>query len=274
MIYTGMPETVVSIDDVINSLKKSNESKRVTIPLVCSDFEVVLEPLGAKQISKINSSFMASGMNGSHHIQFTVVVKSIFDDLLTLPEGKTYNDINIVDMHFLVFKLREMLGNDFKVLSDVGEEEVDVCTKTQIKRLLDSEIKTTHTVKVDGIEITLELPSYKKSFFYNKELKTVYDRVLKEKVPNMEVVAKEAFVFMLLPFLKDITIINNKETQTLVFEGQSIDSQRKLLNTLSKECYRGVLDSIEILSEPINVALTLDGTDVKIPFDHTLFIDR
>lgn len=260
-----------NISNIVDSLKKLSESKKTKFTLPCVKFDVEILPFNAKHISQINSSFLASSNDGTHAIKFTSLLKSLLNDILILPEGKTYKDFNIIDMHFIVFKIRELLNPTFELeVTDRENEEVNITEHLKSKKF--SKIKTSKTVGRKNCKVTLELPSFEKNFTHNQIIEAAHKKISRQDEPNLEQLSQEIFSWTLLNFLKSITLVIENEPQEFSFENETSTNQLQILNLIPKEEYNKMFEAIEELSEPITELLTTKENN-KISLDHSLFIE-
>lgn len=71
------------INSILEGLGKLNDANTKTFKLPLSKIEVTLKPFQSKHGSMVNSSLVA-GADGTYGLKFMPLLKSIFDDVLTL----------------------------------------------------------------------------------------------------------------------------------------------------------------------------------------------
>ena len=259
---------------IIESLKKINESKRIEFKLPSSGLEVELNPLQAKHISQINSSFMAGGSDGTFAASFVGLLKKLLIDVMMLPEGKTFNDFDTIDMHYILFKMRELINPVFTIKSPDNENDIEINIENHIKNL-DSlkNIKKELTFGKKTCKITLQLPSFEQYAKYSKFIEIAHKNVRDQKQPNFEKLTKDVFSFSILTYIYKVSVIVDKEEHDFIFPEETPANQAEILDYIPKEEYSEIFNAISKLTEPIQKCLETDVEDVSIPVDHTFLIE-
>ena len=264
-----------NISSIISGLKKINESKSETIKLPISKLEVSLTPLQAKHIAKIHSSLLA-GSDGSHTLRFPALVYNLLGDILTLPDDKSYSDFNIIDYHYILFKISEMTNGELEVMG-VDEDIFTIDIQEKLKEL--SKVKNSKLITVGDktCSITLECPSYHRSFRLDRiieERAKKDDSKIKKGMSDIEVesMIKDQMSVGLLKFISKLKTIHNKEEVEFDFKKESIKDQQAILDLIPREFYKSIFDGIETISKPIKDLVSTDVEGITIPLDHSLFI--
>ena len=264
-----------NISSIISGLKKINESKSETIKLPISKLEVSLTPLQAKHIAKIHSSLLA-GSDGSHTLRFPSLVHSLFSDILTLPDDKSYSDFDLIDYHYILFKISEMTNDELEVMGK-DEEIFTVNIQDKLKGL--SKVKKSKSITVGdkACSITLECPSYHRSFRLDRiieERAKKDESKIKKNMSDVEVesMIKDQMSVGLLKFVSKLKTIHDNEEIEFDFQKESIKDQQAILDLIPREFYKAIFDGIESISEPIKNLVSTDVEGVTIPLDQTLFI--
>lgn len=257
--------------DILKSLKEANEKNIIKFELPVSKLEVKLKPLQAKHISKINSSLIAGGSDGSYAVRFTSMLKNILDDVLILPEGETYASFNIIDKHYIIFKIRETINPILTIHTEDGEVEVDI--KSAQESLVKNNYKTEKTIGKKSCKITLKVPTFERHVRYNQIVESIHRKMASEEKPDIEQFTSDIFGFTLIEFLYKISVQVGNESRDFIFHEQTPSNQLEILNNIPKEEYRQIFDVIGDLTKVITDSLKTDVVGVNIPVDHTIFID-
>lgn len=259
---------------VIESLKKINQSKRIDFTLPSSKIEVGLNPFHAKHISQINSSFMAGGSDGTFAASFIGLLKRLMVDVLILPEEKTFGDFDSLDMHYILFKMRELINPIFSIKAGDGENDIEIDIRNHIKNLDKlKNIKTETTFGGKSCRITLQLPSFEHYSKYSKFIEIAHKSIKEQKQPNFEKLTKDVFSFSILTYIYKVSVIIDKEEHEFIFPEETPANQTEILDYIPKEEYSEIFKAISELTEPIQKCLETDVEGVVIPVDHTLLIE-
>jgi hypothetical protein len=260
---------------IIESLKKINDSKRISFKLPSSKIEVELNPLQAKHISQINSSFMAGGSDGTFAASFIGLLKRLLTDVLILPEGNTFKDFDTIDMHYILFKMRELIDPIFNIKSGDGENDIAIDIKNHIKNLDKlKNIKKEITFGNTSCKVTLQLPSFEHYAKYSKFIEIAHKSARDQKKPNFENLTKDVFSFSILTYIYKLSVIVDKEEHEFIFSEETPANQSEILDHIPKDEYSEIFKSISKLTEPIQKCLETDVEDVSIPIDHTFLIQN
>lgn len=260
---------MTNIDDIINSLQEANKSNSTTFTLPISKLKVELLPLTAKHITAFDSSLISSAREGTYAMAFSRVLRDVLSDILILPKGKTFDDFTIYDLNYIILKMRESMNPVFNP-HDVDDENIDIdiniTDMLKQKKNHPKEKELSKVVKTEGLEITLELPSFQKSVRYDNIINKMYA----DNADDMETIARESFNNVVTRFIKSITLPVNNESVTVQFETLSPQEQKKIASNFSSTTYRKLFEDIGVLTEPVNDLVSSDG--VSIPMDQTLFV--
>ena len=259
------------INSIISSLQKINEDKIQEITLPYSKVDITLKPFQAKHNSMVNSSLVAGG-DGTYALKFSSLLKDIFDDLIIIKNGKTYLDIPLIDVHYIVLRIRKTFSNTVSI--DIGtEEEQTIDINDIISKFENTETKITEGVcedKSKQIKIYIKQPSFLVNLEYDKII-TASHKKFGDK--NSEIMIKDALAYTVLKFIQKMDITVENEIQTIFMNTISPKDRITLLNSIDNIMYKDLMDKVSELTNPIDDLLKVDG-EYSLAMDQRILMDN
>jgi hypothetical protein len=256
------------INSIIEGLSKLNDENTITFKLPLSKIEVTLKPFQSKHGSMVSSSLVA-GSDGTYGLKFMPLVKNIFDDVLTLGDNKTYNDIPLVDVHFIILKIRETFNSDIIINYDTDKETI-VDIKPIIKGFNKLNIGSDPIVVGDEVcSVEVVQPSFTKTLKFDNILIASHER-FSEK--NSEELVKDALAFTMLKFIKSIKLVIDNEEQSVLLSDYNPLDQKKLLNMIPNKLYKDIMNAVKVITDPIEDLLRIDEETVVV-IDQSILVD-
>lgn len=266
-----MADQINPIASFIENLEKLNESKTVDDKLPFSKIKYRLRPLNASQVSKINSSLVASN-NFNSQIIFNELTKNLFDELVVLEEGKTYKSFNILDYMYLVFKIRGMVDDKIKVSNDEGETIGTTSVKERLTEYKKQKMEKELEYGEKACKITLYLPSYQRVIKFNSEMEKVYKAISKKKDPDLEEFFKYTFKSYISLFIKTVKIVvDGEETEVDFHTINKVDDQISIMNHIPNTVFKDIYKKIQRMMKPSEDLVKYDD-DNNIDLDVGFYI--
>jgi hypothetical protein len=256
------------INSIIAGLSKLNDENTITFNLPLSKIEVTLKPFQSKHGSMVNSSLVA-GADGTYGLKFMPLIKDIFDDILTLDEGKTYHNLPLVDVHYIILKIRETF-NDEVIINYGTDEQTSVNIKHIIRGFNDLKIDDKPIVVGDEIcSVEVVQPSFTKTLKFDNILIASHERFSEKE---SEQLVKDALAFTMLKFIKSIKLVIDNEEQSVTLSDYNPMEQKKLLNMIPNTLYKDIMNAVKGITDPMEDLLRIDEETVVV-IDQSILVD-
>lgn len=255
----------MSSDLLLQKLKEIN-GKSIDVYIPSLDKEVPFKPLNIRQQKEIIKASFDKNIPG---ISFNNILNIIIKE--NCQEQNI--ELLVTDRPSIAIALRKnIFGTKIKnaVKSDtLNEESIEFDLEQVIQTKSKLDIKLTKTVKSEGLEVQLRIPTLTADSRVNKESQKVLSHLVEQNNTIKDLIS-ELFVYELVKFIDFVEVL---DVGKAVFSEISVVDQIKLVESLTAEVNKNIMEYIEEVRafEKKYLSFTQNNKEYNINLDASFF---